>query len=74
LIQVEDTGIGIPEPAAPRIFERFYRVEEERTRETSGSGLGLTIAQQIVEAHSGRLTVSSHVGKGSLFQIELPPL
>jgi len=72
LIQVEDTGIGIPEPDLPHIFERFYRVDQERTRKKGGSGLGLAIAQQIVEAHGGRLTVSSQVGKGSLFQIELP--
>ncbi|NJR66543.1 MAG: HAMP domain-containing histidine kinase, partial [Leptolyngbyaceae cyanobacterium CRU_2_3] len=72
LIQVEDTGIGIPELALPHIFERFYRFDEERTQEKGSSGLGLAIAQQIVEAHSGRLTVISQVGKGSLFQIELP--
>lgn len=72
LIQVEDTGIGIPEQDLPHIFDRFYRVDEERTREKGGSGLGLAIAQQIVEAHHGRITVSSQVGKGSLFQIELP--
>lgn len=72
LIQVEDTGIGIPEADLPQIFDRFYRVDEERTREKGGYGLGLAIAQQIVEAHGGQLTVSSQVGKGSLFQIELP--
>lgn len=74
LIQVEDTGIGIPEADLPHIFERFYRVDQERTRETGGSGLGLAIAQQIVTAQGGRLTVSSQVGQGSLFQIELPLL
>jgi signal transduction histidine kinase len=72
LIQVEDTGIGIPESDLPYIFDRFYRVNQERTRETGGSGLGLAIAQQIVEAHGGRLTATSQVGQGSLFQIELP--
>lgn len=74
VIQVEDTGIGIPASDLPHIFERFYRVNEERTRETGGSGLGLAIAQQIVEAHGGRLTATSTVGEGSLFQIELPLL
>jgi signal transduction histidine kinase len=74
LIQVEDTGVGIPEPDLPHIFERFYRVEAERTRQQGGSGLGLAIAQQIVEAHNGRLAVSSQVGKGSLFQMEFPLL
>lgn len=72
LIQVEDTGIGIPEADLPHIFDRFYRVDAERTREKGGSGLGLAIAQQIVTAHNGQLTVSSQVGKGSLFQIEFP--
>lgn len=72
LIQVEDTGIGIPEADLPHIFDRFYRVERERTGEKDGYGLGLAIAQQIVEAHGGQLTVSSQIGKGSLFQIELP--
>lgn len=73
LIQVEDTGIGIPASDLPHIFDRFYRVNLERTRETGGTGLGLAIAQQIVEAHGGRLTAASQVGRGSLFQIELPP-
>lgn len=72
LIQIEDRGIGIPEADLPHIFDRFYRVDEVRTRKKGGSGLGLAIAQQIVEAHGGHLTVSSEVGKGSLFQIELP--
>ncbi|WP_088888770.1 sensor histidine kinase [Leptolyngbya ohadii] len=72
LIQVEDTGIGIPQSDLPHIFDRFYRVDQERTRTTGGSGLGLAIAQQIVEAHSGRLTATSQVGQGSLFEIELP--
>lgn len=72
LIQVEDTGIGIPAADLDHIFERFYRVNEERTRETGGVGLGLAIAQQIVEAHGGQITVRSQLGKGSRFQIELP--
>jgi signal transduction histidine kinase len=74
LIQVEDTGIGIPAADLPYIFERFYRVDEERTREKGGSGLGLAIAQQIVVAHGGCLSVKSQIGKGTLFQIELPLL
>ncbi|HIK17941.1 MAG TPA: HAMP domain-containing histidine kinase [Leptolyngbyaceae cyanobacterium M33_DOE_097] len=72
LIQVEDTGVGIPEQDLPYVFDRFYRVDEERTREKGGTGLGLAIAQQIVEAHGGRITVSSQISKGTLFQIELP--
>jgi signal transduction histidine kinase len=74
LVQVEDNGIGIPAADLPHIFERFYRVNGEQTRKKGGTGLGLAIVQQIVEAHGGQLTVSSQVGKGSLFQIEFPVL
>jgi len=72
VIQVEDTGIGIPESDLPYIFGRFYRVNPSRSRKTGGSGLGLAIAQQIIAAHRGTLTVQSQVGKGSIFQITLP--
>jgi two-component system, OmpR family, manganese sensing sensor histidine kinase len=72
LIQVEDSGIGIPEQDLPNIFERFYRVDTARSRQTGGFGLGLAIAQQIVQAHQGKITVKSLVGQGSIFQIELP--
>jgi two-component system, OmpR family, manganese sensing sensor histidine kinase len=72
VIQVIDTGIGIPEADLPHIFDRFYRVDTERTREKGGFGLGLAIAQQIVQAHAGKLLVMSMLGKGSTFQIELP--
>lgn len=72
VIQVEDNGIGIPATDLPYIFERFYRVDTVRSRQTGGFGLGLSIAQQIVQAHGGQLTASSVVGQGSIFQIELP--
>jgi two-component system, OmpR family, manganese sensing sensor histidine kinase len=71
-IQVEDDGIGIPETDLPHIFERFYRVDTVRSRQTGGFGLGLAIAQQIVEAHRGKITATSKVEQGSTFQIELP--
>jgi len=72
LIEVEDTGIGIPASDLPHIFERFYRVDTARSRQTGGFGLGLSIAQQIVQAHGGQLTARSAIGQGSTFQIELP--
>jgi signal transduction histidine kinase len=71
-IQVEDNGVGIAAADLPHIFERFYRVDKERSHSTGSFGLGLAIALAIVEAHNGHLTVRSQVGKGSVFQIELP--
>ncbi|MEP0919716.1 ATP-binding protein [Leptolyngbya sp. DQ-M1] len=72
IVQIEDTGIGIPDADLPYIFERFYRVDRERSREKGGTGLGLAIAQQIIAAHGGTITARSSVGQGSVFQIMLP--
>lgn len=70
-ISVADTGVGIAEEHLPRIFERFYRVDKNRSREVGGTGLGLAIVKHIVEAHGSRVSVSSEVGKGSAFSFTL---
>ncbi|MBU7586962.1 MAG: HAMP domain-containing histidine kinase [Nostoc sp. TH1S01] len=72
IIEVEDNGIGIAASDLPHIFEQFYRVEQHQTNSTNSFGLGLAIAQQIIEAHGGHLSVKSEQGKGSVFQIKLP--
>jgi len=71
-VSVSDTGEGIPAEDLPNIFERFYRVDKSRARVTGGSGLGLTIAKRLVEAHGGTITVQSKLGKGSRFSFTLP--
>jgi signal transduction histidine kinase len=71
-VSVSDSGEGIPAEDLPNIFERFYRVDRSRARTTGGSGLGLTIARRLVEAHGGKITVKSKLGKGSRFSFTLP--
>ncbi|MCS6918436.1 MAG: ATP-binding protein [Fimbriimonadales bacterium] len=72
VIEVADTGIGIPSEALPRIFERFYRVDKTRSREEGGTGLGLAIVKHIVEAHEGSVEVESEYRVGSVFRVKLP--
>lgn len=72
VIEVSDKGIGIPDSELARIFEGFYRVHDDRSPQIGGAGLGLSLVKHIVEAHHGRITVKSKVGKGSTFTIELP--
>lgn len=71
-IRVTDTGIGIDPKELPRIFERFYRADSSRSRATGGSGIGLSIAKAIIEAHGGSIHAASEPGKGSEFVITLP--
>ena len=69
---VRDFGPGIPFEHLPRLFERFYRVDRARSRESGGTGLGLALAKNFAEAMGGWLTVASKPGKGSAFTIHLP--
>ena len=72
LIQVADTGEGIPAGELPRVFERFYRVDKARARQTGGTGLGLAIVRHVAEAHGGTVGVDSELGRGSTFTVSLP--
>jgi signal transduction histidine kinase len=72
IVKVSDTGEGIEPEDLPHIFERFYRANHGRTRDRAGSGLGLSIAQSIIQEHRGRIEVESTPGKGSTFTIRMP--
>jgi two-component system phosphate regulon sensor histidine kinase PhoR len=71
IVEVADTGIGIPKEHLPRIFERFYRADKSRSREQGGTGLGLSIVKHILEAHGQSIEVMSTEGAGSVFSFTL---
>lgn len=71
-LDIRDNGPGIPEDKLPRIFDRFYRVDSERTKDLMSTGLGLAIAKELVEAHGGKILVESVVGEGSCFTLSIP--
>jgi two-component system, OmpR family, phosphate regulon sensor histidine kinase PhoR len=72
VLQVADTGEGIPALELPRIFERFYRVDKARVRQTGGTGLGLAIVRHVAEAHGGTVRADSELARGSTFTVALP--
>ena len=72
VLSVTDNGPGIPKESQPHVFERFYRVDKARGRESGGTGLGLSIVQQYVNLHDGRVRVQSEEGQGATFIVELP--
>ena len=69
---VRDTGVGIPAHELPRLFERFHRVENQKSRSFEGSGIGLALVQELVKLHGGSLVAESEVGKGSSFKVSIP--
>ena len=72
VLEIADTGVGIPKEDLPHVFDRFYRVDKARSRDTGGTGLGLSIVQQIIRLHAGSITVQSEKGKGTTFIVQLP--
>ena len=71
-LQVKDTGIGIPQKSTDRVFERFYRVDKSRSKQTGGTGLGLAIVKHIVAKHNAKITLSSELGKGTTITVIFP--
>jgi signal transduction histidine kinase len=72
VVRVKDTGIGIPAADLGRVFERFYRVDAARDKQTGGTGLGLAIVRHVAESHGGQVGVSSTLGAGSTFTASIP--
>jgi len=73
-LTVEDTGLGIPKEAIPRLFDRFYRVDRQAARAKGGTGLGLSIVKAIADIHDAIIDVSSIEGKGTTFTVNFPPV
>jgi len=71
IVQIKDSGIGIPEKDLPYIFDNFYRSDHAKLKRIEGSGLGLSIVQKIIEAHDASITVDSEINKGTLFEVIL---
>jgi len=71
VIEVEDNGIGIPEQEIPLIFNKFYRVRSKSAKQVSGTGIGLTVTKDIIEAHGGSIQVKSVLNQGSTFKLIL---
>src|SRR5699024_5941064 len=71
-IYISDTGIGIPEESVPRVFERFYRVDKARSRNSGGTGLGLAVVKHLVDSHHGDIKVDSIEGEGTTFTVTFP--
>jgi signal transduction histidine kinase len=71
-LRVADTGLGIPQRDIARIFERFYRVDRARSRETGGTGLGLAIVKHVAENHGADVQVSSELGRGTTLEVSFP--
>ena len=69
---MKNTGIGIPKDQQDRVFERFYRVDKARSRETGGTGLGLAITKNIILLHQGAIRLKSEEGKGATFTVRIP--
>ncbi|HQW22710.1 MAG TPA: ATP-binding protein, partial [Bacteroidia bacterium] len=74
ILSIADQGIGIPDKEKQNIFTKFYRIGNEETRRTKGTGLGLFIVKYIVEEHDGKISVIDNKPKGSVFRVELPLL
>ena len=72
VLEVADSGIGIPAEDLAHVFTRFWRGEKSRSRATGGAGIGLTIVKELVRAHGGQITVESTVGQGSVFRVVFP--